>query len=326
MSHSWSDIEGGYYGNPELSEQIRFAASKQMRFNDVIDKASDFAIGKKAGDSVAFTLFGPIATTSTTALNEYQKLPMKKLARYEGTAVVYRYGVAVGWTGLREDLDRLDVQTPIIHALKRNAAETENQLQYEAAIAGRSFCYVALGAGSTPGTHYNWTTNGTPSGTAATKFTAQHARNVARQMSDVNVPTFDGENYVAVIGTGMYFDIFDDIGTNGFVDVKKYASGGAEGVLEGEFGSYFNTRYVRDNHIVKNNIGSGTAYGEGFFFGGESIKEALVSPFELKANLNLGAGFGEQKAIAWTMIKGYKGGMWDYTTHGQGTIVHYTSA
>lgn len=313
MAHAWADISGGYYGNEELSQKMRVQATLQMKLFDIVEPGDDLYLGKKSGDSVAFALFGRIASLATTALNEYQKMPITVVPRYEATATVARYGNAVSWTGVREDLDRLDVEDTTVWALKENAAQTENSLIRTALVAGRSFRYAPLTAST-----YGFKTDGTSPGTSAAKLTRFHLNQIARKMQAYNVPTFDGTNYVAVLSTNAYWDLMDDTASQGFIDVAKYSSGGAEGILNGEIGKYGPFRFVVDNDILAN----GTSYGEAFFVGSEACKEILCYPTQLLANMNLYGGFGEEKAIAYAFMKAFKT-VWIYSTHGQGTVLHY---
>lgn len=320
MSLGWAEVTGGIYGNPELSEQLRFQATKKMRLYDLVTPADDFALGKNSGDKIGFKLAGRIAGTATTALSEFIPVPMYTIPQYEVTFTVYQYGIAVPWTGLREDLDRLSVQDMTMHALKEHSARTHNSLINTALIAGRSFCYTALTSST-----YNLTTNGTPSGTAAAGFSLFHARKIRLTMSKYNVPPADGENYHAVASPTVIDGILGDTGTNGWVDVAKYSPGGADGALNGEVGMIQKLRIAEDNDIVSDAIGSGSAFGSMFVCGFDACREVMVYPMQILINTNLGGDFGRQKAAAWLSLLGYKT-VWIYGTHGQGTVLHYTSA
>lgn len=322
MSLSWAEIESGIYGNPELSKTSRFQASLMTRLNELVTPGEDFYIGKQSGDTVGFRLVSRITGTATTPLSEFQKIPMTKPTTYDATAVVYRRGIAVPWTGVREDLDRLDVEDTTIHALKEHSARTHNKLISDALIAGRSFCYVATGAAT-----QSITDNGTPSGTAGANYSAYHARRIVNHLVKRNVPYADGSTYHAAVSPTMHMNLMDDVGVNGFVDVKKYASGGAEGVMNGEVGTYMQTRYMVDNdsNSVADGIGTSSLYGSGFFCGLDACREVVVYPMQLLANMNLGGDFGQQKAIAWLSMLTYKT-VWIYATHGQGSTLHYTTA
>jgi N4-gp56 family major capsid protein len=321
MSISWTELSGGIYVNPELSSQARHVAAYSTRLYDLVTPADDFFLGRKHGDTIGFKLFGRIAGTSETGLGEFQKIPMATMPQYEVTATVARRGIAVPWTGLREDLDRLSVEDAVIHGLKEHSQRTHEKVIYDALVAGRSFTYVALTAST-----QQVRTDGTVISSANANFSAYHARRVKLTLTQYNTPFADGSNYLAVVSPTMWMNFFDDVGVNGYVDVKKYAGGGADGVMNGEVGSYQGIRFIEDNTttILPDAIGTGTAYGSGFFVGADAVREIPVYPMQLLANTNLSGDFGQQKAIAWLSLMAYKT-VWNYTTHGQGVVLHYTS-
>lgn len=321
MSTSWAEIEAGIYGNPELSDQVRFQASRMMSLYELVTPGDDFYLGKKSGDTIGFKLAGIITGTADTALSEFQKVPMATIPQYEVQAQVYRRGLAVPYTKMREDLDRLTVEDVIVHALKEHSARTHQKVIYDALVANRSFTYAPTSA--TAGT---FATTGSIATSAQAKLTAFHLRRIKLGMVQNNTPFADGSYYHAVFSPTSIMDLFDDTGTAGFTDIKKYAPGGADGLLEGEFGSYMKIRLMEDNHtaVLPDAIGSGTAYGSGFICGFDACREILVYPMELLANTNLGGDFGQQKAIAWLSLLAYKT-VWNFTSHGQGAVCHYTS-
>lgn len=323
---TWADEGGGIYANPELSMQLNFVASKESRFFDIVTDPgdNDVALGKNHGDTVGCKQWGRIIdATATTALSETVPIPYVTIPEYTRQATVYQRGRAVAWTGQREDLSRLQVESPVVHALKEHSSRTHNKLIYDAAVASRSFTYAPTSA-----TAGSFRTDGTVVSTAAAKFNGYHARQITKNLRKYNTPAFDGTNYAGIISPTMKADLFDDTtAITGFVDVKKYTSE-ADGLLNGEIGTYFGVRYMEDNDVLGGTldaIGSGSAFGSGLFFGMDGVIQAPVYPMELRANLNVGGDFGRQKALAWISLLGYLV-MWVYSTNEQGTILHYTSA
>lgn len=322
MAHSWSDLGGGYYAQPELSLEARSVAAKKSKFFDILTSAGDVALGKNHGETVVCKQWGRITHDATNALSEYSPIPFATVPEYTRTATVYERGVGVTYTGQREMLDRLGIEDPIIHALNDHSSRTHNELIYDAAVAGRSFCYTPLSA-----TSGNFTTNGSPTGTAAAAYNGYHAREVPTQLQKYNTPFFDGENYVCVGSPTFMKGLYNDTtAVSGFVDVKKYTSG-ADGALNGEVGTYFGVRYVVDNDIMNSYdaIGSGSAFGSALFFGLDGVIEIPVMPMELRMNKNISNDFGRQAGVAWMSLLGYLV-TWVYATQGQGTICHYTTA
>ena len=320
MTTTWQSLSGTSFANPELSKQGRQVNEKILTLLNVVDPAGDLFLGKKSGDTVAFRIYGRIAGESTTAIAEQDTIPFTDLPEFHGTGSVDRYGIAIRWTGEREDLDRLDTESPIVNALREHNGRVESKLIYNELVAGRSFGYVPLTA-----TTADFQTDGTLGSAAAVPFTFWHAQNIAKNLIKNNTPFADGENYVCTSSTTMYFDMLMDREAQGFIDVKKYASGGAEGVLRNEKGMVGQLRLVLENHTLDDGIGTGSAFGSGFVTGAEAIKELPVYPMELRATMDLGGDFANQKAIAWQMLKGFKVAF-NFSTHGQGSVLHYATS
>lgn len=320
MPHTWEQITGTVFGNEELSKQARMVAHKMMVMKDAVEPASEFLIGKNSGDSVGFRLYGRIPLSSAdTALQETEKVPFGEVPTFHGTGTINRRAFAVPWTGTREDLDRLDVESAIVRALRDHAARVENKVIYDAAVAGRSFSYVA----DTTST-FEFTTTGTPGVGASSDFLLFHARKLKLSATQNNIPTFDGSNWL-FIGSPLIEDgLNSDVAAQGWVDVAKYAPAGAEGALRGEIGRVQRMRFAIDNDIIDDSIGDANAFGSGFLFGEDAIKEMMVYPFHFRVNMNVGDDFGNNKAIAWQSFVDYVV-PWNFTSHGDGRIVHYTS-
>lgn len=318
--HNWTEIDGTIYGNPKLSSQARMVSAKMTKLNDLVDPADDFALGKKSGDSVGFRLVGRISASATTPIGEFTPVPFTKPPYYTGTGTVDRYAQAIAWTGEMEDLDRLDVEDTNVRALNEHYGRTRNSLIDTALTSGRSFTYVSKTSST-----YDFNTDGTVTDTAGAAFTLFHAQNLARLLQKNNVPYADGENYILAASVTLKFELLQDAGNQGFVDVKKYAASGAEGILKNEIGTVAQFRVIVDNDALADGIGTGSAFGSGFVCGYEAIKELMVYPMHFRYNGNLGGDFANQKGIAWQSLEGWVV-PWNFTTHGQGSICHITSA
>ena len=318
-SSNWTEIQSGLWGQPELSKKLRMISRKQTKMYEAVDKATEFNLGKKSGDKVAVRLVGRIATLADTALNEYQKLPFGAAPEYTKQITVYRRGFATSWTGSRADLDRADVDNKSIEALRDQAARTLNKVCYDAAVAGRSFCYNALTAST-----YGFQGTGSPVGLAVSNYNLYHYRKMKLQAKKYNIPPADGQNWFFVGSPQVEDGLFSDTGTNSFVDVSKYDPSRTAGLLAGEIGKLGSVRFVIDNDVIPDNIGTGSVYCSGFLFGQEALKEVMVYPMHLRYNGNLGGEFGNQQAIAWQAMFGIDT-IWNYGSHGQANYIHMTS-
>lgn len=316
-AQSWSEISSGIYGNPELSKKLRMISRKQTKMYDVVDKATEFNLGKKSGDKVGCRLVGRITTLADSALGEFQKIPFGRAPEYTKQITVYRRGFATVWTGSRADLDRVDVENKTVEALRDQAARTLNKVVYTAMLAGYSHWYVALTAST-----YGSDTDGSLSGTAATPFGQFHLRKLKLIAMQKAIPPMDGNNWWFIGSPRIADDMLGDAatGSGSFVDVAKYDPSRVAGILAGEIGKIGNVRIAIDNDILTDTIN--TSYGQGFFCGQETCKEVLVYPMHLRYNGNLGGEFGNQAAIAWQSMSGYDT-LWNYGLHGQANYIRY---
>lgn len=321
MAQQWSEISGTILGQPELSKQTRMKARKMTRLREAVDPATEFNLGKKSGDRVGFKLLGDLPFgTADTPLNETQKVPFAKPPEFTGTGRIYRRAQAIAWTGTRADLDRMDVEDGNIRSLRNHFARVDNKIIYDALLAGRSFTYVAQSAST-----YTFLSDGTVTQQAQAGFSRFHANKMALELRRKNVPPADGNGYIFFVSPTIEDDLLNDTASNGFIDVKKYANSGAEGILRNEIGRIGPFRVVVDNDRMADQIGQNSVRGSGIVVGFEAIKEILGPyPVHLRANLNLGGDFGNQAGIAWQSMHGYVV-PWNYTTHDQGSVLHYTS-
>jgi len=332
MSQLWSEISGTIFGNPELSKQQLAIAYRSMRLADVVTPSKEYFLNKQSGQSVGWRLVGRIAGLATTALLETQKVPFAKPPEFTVSATVSRYALAIATFGVRKDLDRINVDEANIRTLRDNLARTYNRLIYNALVAGRSFAYVATGTVASP--TLNFTTSGTPSGNAARRFIRFDVVKLGRLAVQYNIPPMDGQNYAMFTSPSMKEDLELDTAVNGFVDVKKYANSGAEGLMNGEIGSAGGIRFVVDNdamnvNLVSENIGVGATtnvgFGSGFLCGADALKEAVVQPPHFRVNTNISSDFNNQMGVCWQGLQTWLA-EWNFTAHGQGAIIHYTTA
>lgn len=317
---TWTNVVGTVYQNEELSKKVRVQSDKNTKLSALVSPAEDLFLGKKSGDSVALRLVGRISDSGATALGEFTPVPYSTIPEYYLTATVSRYARAVAWTGSRQDLDRMNEKDKVVERLGEHHSRTVNTLIYNQLVSGRSFCYQPTTA--TAGTFKD---DGTSAGAPAAAMNLWHLQEVSKQLSTRNTPFVDGNNYLSCINPTIKMNILMDTASGGFVDVKKYAPGGVEGVFKNEIGSVCNIRFFEDNSGDLVNGGASSAFGSGFLVGYDAIREVPVYPMHLRYNGNVGDDFGNQQAICWQMMCTWKS-IWNYTAHGQGGILHFAAA
>jgi hypothetical protein len=160
--------------------------------------------------------------------------------------------------------------------------------------AAAQFNNAILTVVGTSTTAQNFTDTGTPSGNNDSPLNLFHIKAIADRMQERNIPVFDGENYVA-IGRPTTFRPF----RNDLEALHMYTESGWTRVMNGEIGRYEGIRFVTQTNIpVESNWATGSNKSNAaYFFGADTVTEAVACPEELRAKV--GDDYGRGKGIAW---------------------------
>jgi hypothetical protein len=91
--------------------------------------------------------------------------------------------------------------------------------------------------------------------------------------------------------------------------------------IAGEIGRYSQLRMSKTNHALSNAMGAGSAYGEAYFFGNNTVMEGLaVSPIIVPKEV---ADYQRSRGLAWYAILGYQ---IYWASDPDDTIIKYGSA
>lgn len=294
---------GGVLANPGLSKEVRIAAQAANKFRQFCALKADF--GKGVADSVNFDKISNLVNTGGT-LTETSTMPGSYFTIVKDTLTVTEYGISVPFTGKLETVSASGVRNLTIKALKNDQVKTLD-LAVKAQMAACYHKYVA-----STGTSANWTSNGTATLTASTNLNAFHTKEIVDKLLILNAPPADGENYMCIATVKAARGLYDDL--QSVWQYTKYP-------VNGEVGSYYRMRLVRDTFAMSNGIGvSGTAAGEAFFFGDDAVMEGVALPEEIRYEES---DFGRSKRLAWYAILGFKI-IWSLDPDAR--IVHFTSA
>ena len=294
---------GGVLANPGLSKEMRIAAQASNKFRQFAAIKADF--GKGVADSVNFDKISNLVNTGGT-LVETSTMPGSYFTIIKDTLTVTEYGISVPFTGKLESVSAIGIKNITVKALKNDQVKV---LDYavRTQMAACMHKYVASSA-----TASNWTSNGTATLTASTNLNAYHTKEIIDKLLILNAPPVDGENYMCIASVKAARGLYDDL--QSVWQYTKYP-------VNGEVGSYYRMRLVRDTFSVLNGIGtSGTAAGEAFFFGDDSVQEGVALPEEIRFEES---DFGRSKRLAWYAILGFKI-IWVLDPDAR--IVHFTSA
>lgn len=297
---------GGYLSNSVLSKQIRHAAQPLMKFRQFV--SPEPAIGKNRGDKVFFNKISNISTAGGT-LTETSTIPKRNYTIVQSTLTVNEYGNAVPWTLKAQVL--ADVQVPdLVKTVLRN--DMAKVLDSAAAAEYKTSVYKAAVVNTATTT---FSTSGTASATSSGSMSDKTVRDVIDKLKTLNVPRYDGNNYICIASTNSIRGLYD------FFEAKIQQTS-AKPLFNGEVGQYYGCRFVEETNILKNTLGSGSIDGEAVFFGGDAVREGIVVPEDIR--IDIPKDFGRDQAIAWYYLGGFKIA-WDFTNDSETRIIHLTS-
>jgi len=278
---------GGYAAAPILSKEVRVAAQPLMRFMQFCTTKEDFGKGK--GDTILFDKIGNVATGGGT-LVETTTMPSTYFTMAQGTLTLTEYGNSIPVTGKLLALADIDMKTPVIKALKNDAAKVM-ETAVEAEMNKCKIRYV----GSTASTG-NFTTNGTATESCSVVLDAYHLRTIIDYlMGTLYAPPADGEFYFGILTVAAARSLYESL--EGVWQYTQYP-------VNGEMGKNYKCRLVRDAYAMDNSIGVSNVSGEAYFFGDEAVAEGVAIPIEIRTEPI--KDFGRSNAFAWYAIEGFE--------------------
>ncbi|MBF0524673.1 MAG: phage major capsid protein [Deltaproteobacteria bacterium] len=277
---------GGYLYSPHLSRKLREQAQTLCKFRQFCDIKESF--GSQRGDTVNWEKVSNISTAGGV-LVETSTIPKHQFNITKGTLSLDEYGNAIPYTQKVKALSEFKIDSVIGQRLRDDQVKVLDSA-IEAEFNQCKWRYVATGtaAGSVSGM------NGVPVGTCGSQLNSLHARKIIDFMLANNVPYFDGEGYAAILSVDAASGLYSSL-----EQVMQYT----KFPQNGEIGRYYNCRFIRETNSLNNNIGAGGAYGEAYFFGAETVMEAVAVPEELRT---MSDDFGRSLAMAWYSILGFK--------------------
>lgn len=297
---------GGYLSNNVLSKQIRHAAQPMMKFRQFVN--AEAAAGKNRGDKVFFDKISNISTAGGT-LSETSTIPKRNFTIVQSTLTVNEYGNAIPYTLKVQTLADVSVPDNIKTVLRNDMAKVLDS----AAAAEFKTCVYKAAVVNTATTTFS--TSGTASATALGNMSDKNVRDVIDQLKKLNVPRYDGNNYICIASTNSIRGLYD------FFEAKVSQTT-AKPLYNGEIGQYYGCRFIEETNLLKNTLGSSALYGEAVFFGGDAVREGVVIPEDVR--IDLPKDFGRDQAIAWYYLGGFKL-TWDFTNDSETRIIHLTS-
>lgn len=281
-----TDSLGGFMWAPNLSRKLRTALQPMIRFRQFCDAREAFGLGK--GEIFNWNVYSDVQTQGGK-LVETATMPETNYTITQASLTITEYGNSVPYTKKLDDLSEHPV-TEIIHKVMKNDARKALD-----AAANAQFELTPIRIVGDSATTISVTTNGTPSGAPPQEFNNTHAKLVADEMAERDIPTFDGNNYIAVARPTTLRNF-----KNNLELIHQYVSEGWHVIMNGEKGRYEGIRYVEQTNIAN----EGWGFSDGiFFFGADTVVEAFAIPEEIRGKIP--TDFGRSRGIAWYAELGY---------------------
>lgn len=285
MPMKWSDSGSGYLANPTLSDEFRTALQPLSRFRQFCDVEA--AVGKNRGETFQWNVYGDTVDQGGV-LAENDPMPETSFPISQGSVTMTEVGLSVPYSGKLEAMAEHDIRKIVFQTLRNDCNKTLDRLahgQFDNALLR----YVGTGAATSA-----FTDDGTAGVANDSGLNTTHVKNIADTMQERNIPVFDGEHYMCVARPTTLRPFKDDLES-----LHMYTSEGWGRVMNGENGRYEGIRFVTQTNVGTEGWAAGKS-DAAYFFGADTVTEAVACPEELRAKL--GDDYGRGKGIAYYYI------------------------
>lgn len=297
---------GGFLSAYNLSKELRESVQPMMKFRQFADVKDASQQGKRSGETFTWDVVSNITTRGNTLL-ETNTVPEGNFTITQGTLTITEGAQAVPYSGKLEDLAMLAVRAPIMKALKNDASK------YLDALAHEQFNNTLLRVVGTSTAAVQLTTNGTATSTNSVAYNNSHAKAIVDLMKERNIPAYMDDDYYAIAWPTTLRTFKNNLET-----IHQYTSEGLRMIKRGEIGRYENTRYVEQTNIPHGGAADSTTFNEFtntgdawdnalsdwiFFFGEDTVAEAIACPLEMRAKLP--GDYGRSRGVAWYYLGGF---------------------
>ena len=313
MTQVWgTNARGGYMYSDELSSRLRTAVQPLCRFRQFCD--AKLAKGLNRGDTYAWNVYSDVADAGAR-LTENVAISETQFTITQATAKVREYGNAVPYTSLLDDLSLQPVTEIINKVLKNDASKV---LDNEAFTQFNQTLLRARGTGSGSSAALEVVTDGTGGSGPNVAMENDHVKLVADELSERNIPAYDGQNYICLARPRALRKLKNDLET-----IHQYTSEGWYVIMNGEKGRYEGIRFIEQTNIARVMAAASAsttaaelalkawvtgqtltgARDRAFFFGNDTVAEAVSIPEEIRGKIP--TDFGRDLAVAWYALLGF---------------------
>jgi N4-gp56 family major capsid protein len=290
----------------ELSDILRTALQPIVRFRQFCDAkdATDKGLGK--GDLFHWNVYSDVQDGGEE-LTELETMPETNFEIEQGTLTVTEYGNSVPYSGKLDNLSKQPVSEIIHKVLKNDAKKTLD------GAAHAQFNATPLTVTPTSGTSTTAVTfeEGGATITNNVAMGKDHIKAIVDGMKERSIPPYMNDDYFALGWPTTFRTV-----KNNLEDIHKYVETGFTKIMNGEIGRYEGVRFVEQTNIAKGGAVDSTtwtfrvadAWNNGlsdwaFFFGEDTVAEALVIPEEIRGKIP--GDYGRSRGVAWYYLGGF---------------------
>ena len=251
--------------------------------------ADDFTDkGLHAGDAFQWNVYSDVSTQGGR-IAENQRMPETGFTISQKSGTIYEFGNSVPYSGRLDNASRHPVKQIIHKALKNDCVKA-----FEAE-AHAQFALAPLTVYGTSDTAAAFAENGSFAGASRVLFNA-HVKLISDQMKERNMPVWSDGDYRCIGRPSTFRQFKDDLEA-----LHQHTDEGFGRMLNGEVGRHWEgIRFFEQTHIASQGYGAGD---QAFFFGEDTVIEAIVCPPELRGKLP--GDFGRDKGVAWYAEEGF---------------------
>ena len=299
-----TNAAGGFMYSGELSDVLRNALQPMTRFLQHCD-ADDFTDkGLHAGDAFQWNVYSDVGTQGGR-IAENQRMPETGFTISQKSGTIYEFGNSVPYTGVLDNRSRHPVKQIINKALRNDCVKAfENEAHDQFKLSPLKG--VLRGTGATASVDIAEVPGGGDpviSGAQASGIVLEnpHVKLISDELKERDMPVWSDGNYRA-IGRPKYARAFkDDLEV-----LHQHVSEGFAKLLNGEVGRHWEgIRFFEQTHIAKGTqFGTNSTLGDNsYFFGEDTVIEAIVCPPEMRGKLP--GDYGRDKGVAWFAEEGF---------------------
>lgn len=277
---------GGFAYSDNLSTYLRTDLQTRTRFRQFADAKEAFGLG--IGDTFRWNHYSDVASEGGQ-LDETEVMPETNFTINQDSLTIAEFGNSVPYTKKLDDLSEQPIKEIIRKVLANDARKVLDTQCYN------QFNLSPLRVTASSSTAVQIVTTGTPVIAHQAEMNSDHVKLVADEMSERDIPTYDGNHYMAIFRPRALRALKDDLEA-----IHQYTTEGWHVIMNGEKGRYEGIRFVEQTNIAAADF---TYSDRGFFFGQDTVIEAFAIPEEIRGKIP--TDFGRNRGVAWYAELGY---------------------